>query len=278
MSPQMNAPNVVQHKSSAASRKDFIALNRYSSIKKVVGIASGKGGVGKSLVTSSLAIMARRKGLSVGILDADISGPTIPYSFGIHRKARANQSGVYPEMSHSGIRIMSINLLLDDTEAPVMWGGEVVSTVVKQFWSDVFWGELDVLFIDMPPGTGDIPLTICQTFPLDGIIFVTTPQEMIQKIVLKAINMAKYHEIPILGMVENMAYTVCPDCGHRHTVFGKGSLMEFCEEPDLPLLAQIPFDCNTSRFCDGGVIERLNNTALFDVTGEILKKIGLSAN
>jgi len=276
MSPKTNAPNVVQSDSSASNRKDFISLNRYSAIKKVVGIASGKGGVGKSLVTSILAIMARRKGLNVGILDADISGPTIPYSFGVHRKARANQVGVYPEMSHSGIRIMSVNLLLDDTEAPVMWGGEVVSTVVKQFWSDVFWGELDVLFVDMPPGTGDIPLTIYQSLPLDGVIFVTTPQEMIQRIVLKAIRMAEYYEIPILGLVENMSHTVCPDCGHRHAVFGKGGLMEFCEEFNLPLLAQIPFDCNTSRFCDGGVIERLNNTALFDVTGEILNQLGLT--
>ncbi len=257
-------------------RKGFLPLNRHSSIQKVVGIASGKGGVGKSFVTSCMAIMARRRGYRVGILDADISGPTIPYSFGVKRKARVDQRGVYPELTYSGIRIMSVNLLLDNTESPVMWGGEVVSNMVGQFWSDVYWGQLDVLFIDMPPGTGDIPQAIYQSLPLNGVIFVSTPQEMIQKIVMKAVNMALLSHVPVLGMVENMAYTVCPDCGHRHSVFGKRGLDELCAELDIPLLAQIPFDNNSSRYCDSGVIERINNAALFGAAGEVLEAIGLS--
>lgn len=259
------------------NNENFIPLNPHSSIKKVIGIASGKGGVGKSLVASCMAIMARRKGFNVGILDADISGPTIPYSFGVSQKARADERGVYPELTYSGIRIMSVNLLLDDAESPVMWDGAVVSTIVQQFWSAVYWGNLDVLFIDMPPGTGDIPQTIYDSIPLDGVIFVSTPQEMIQKIVMKAVNMARVCHVPVLGIVENMAYTVCPDCGHSHSVFGKGKLMELCDILRVPLLAQIPFDPNTSRYCDDGVIERIENASFFHATSQVLKKIGLDA-
>ena len=271
-SPQTHPQNAV----TAPHVGKFLPLNTYSKIKKVIGVASGKGGVGKSLVTSCMAIMAQRKGYNVGILDADISGPTIPYSFGVTQKARVDKRGAYPELTYSGIRIMSVNLLLDDVEAPIMWGGAVVSTIVKQFWSEVCWGNLDVLFIDMPPGTGDIPQTIYGSIPLNGVIFVSTPQEMIQKIVMKAVNMATIFHVPVLGIVENMAYTICPDCGHSHAVFGKGGLMELCDELHVPLPAQIPFQPNTAHDCDNGVIERIDNAALFHATEKVLQKIGLN--
>ena len=203
--------------------KDLRAqLNRYSQIKKVVAVSSGKGGVGKSSVTAMLAVLMARRGYKVGVLDADITGPSIPKAFGISRKASANELGILPEETHMGIKVMSVNLLLEDETQPVVWRGPVVSGAVTQFWTDVVWGELDVLFIDMPPGTGDVPLTVYQSIHPDANIIVTTPQSLVQMIVGKAHRMADMLDIPVLGFVENMSFVKCPDCGREIPLFGDG--------------------------------------------------------
>ncbi|MBR5524523.1 MAG: Mrp/NBP35 family ATP-binding protein [Clostridia bacterium] len=233
-------------------------LNQYSSVKKVVAVSSGKGGVGKSSVTAMLAVMMARRGYKVGVLDADITGPSIPKAFGITRRAMANELGILPEETHMNIKVMSINLLLEDVNAPVVWRGPVVAGAVTQFWTDVVWGDLDVLFIDMPPGTGDVPLTVYQSIPLDGNVIVTTPQSLVQMVVTKAQKMAEMLNIPILGFVENMSSIKCPDCGKSIPLFGDGKALEnAAAEMGLSVLAKLPMDANIAALCDSGEIERV---------------------
>ena len=233
-------------------------LNQYSTIKKVVAVSSGKGGVGKSSVTAMLAVLMARRGYKVGVLDADITGPSIPKAFGITRKACANELGILPEETHMNIKVMSINLLLEDVNAPVVWRGPVVAGAVTQFWTDVVWGDLDVLFIDMPPGTGDVPLTVYQSIPLDGNVIVTTPQSLVQMVVGKAQKMADMLNVPILGFVENMSSVKCPDCGKTIPLFGDGKALEqAAAELGLPVLAKLPMDANVAALCDAGEIERV---------------------
>lgn len=236
--------------------------NNFNSIKKVIGVVSGKGGVGKSLITAMLSILINRKGYNTGILDADITGPSIPKMFGINKKAQVNEMGILPEKTHSNIRIMSINLLLDQADAPVIWRGPLLAGTVKQFWTDVIWGDLDFLFIDMPPGTGDVPLTVFQSIPLDGIIIVTSPQELVSMIVKKAYNMAKHMNIPVLGIIENMSYIKCPNCGEKIYLFGKSSLTETAKNLNLPVLGEIPVDPLMAQLVDKGEFEYFNNDYL----------------
>ena len=239
--------------------KDLRAqLNRYSQIKKVVAVSSGKGGVGKSSVTAMLAVLMARRGYKVGVLDADITGPSIPKAFGISRKASANELGILPEETHMGIKVMSVNLLREDETQPVVWRGPVVSGAVTQFWTDVVWGELDVLFIDMPPGTGDVPLTVYQSIHPDANIIVTTPQSLVQMIVGKAHRMADMLDIPVLGFVENMSFVKCPDCGREIPLFGDGKALEQAAAAQgLPILARLPMDAAVAALCDSGEIERV---------------------
>ena len=211
--------------------------NPYSHVNKVIAVVSGKGGVGKSMVTASLARMMREQGFSVGIMDADITGPSIPKMYGIHESAKGSDAGMFPCEAKDGTRIMSVNLLLEHEEDPVIWRGPVIAGVVKQFWTDVMWGELDYLFIDMPPGTGDVPLTVFQSFPVDGVVIVTSPQDLVRMIVKKAYNMAEAMHIPVLGIVENYSYLKCPDCGKKISVFG-----EIAEELGVPVLGKMPID------------------------------------
>lgn len=234
------------------------AANAYSAIKKVVAVSSGKGGVGKSSVTAMLAVLMARRGYKVGILDADITGPSIPKAFGITRRAQASELGILPAETHMNIKVMSVNLLLEDPNQPVVWRGPVLAGAVKQFWSDVVWGELDVLFIDMPPGTGDVPLTVYQSLPLDGNIIVSTPQSLVQMVVEKAHKMAGMLNIPILGVVENMSHVVCPDCGKKISVFGDDTqLTEAVEKMGSKVLARLPIDTKVAALCDSGEIERV---------------------
>ncbi len=229
--------------------------NELSKIKKVVGIVSGKGGVGKSIVTSMLAVLAEREGLNVAILDADITGPSIPQSFGITGKADACDLGLFPVQSHKGIKVMSINLLLEKVTDPVIWRGPVIANMVKQFWTDVIWDNVDIMFIDMPPGTGDVPLTVFQSIPIDGIIVVTSPQQLVSMIVTKAVNMAEMMKIPVLGIIENMSYIKCPDCGKDIEVFGKSNIESIASGHNLDILGRIPIDTKLAAACDSGLIE-----------------------
>ncbi len=226
-----------------------------SSIKKVIGVVSGKGGVGKSLVTSMMAVLLNRRGHHTAILDADITGPSIPKAFGIKEKASGNQLGLLPVRTKTGIDVMSINLLLEDEEAPVIWRGPILGGTVKQFWTDVIWNDVDFMFVDMPPGTGDVPLTVFQSIPLDGIIIVTSPQELVSMIVGKAVNMAKMMNIPILGIVENMSYVKCPDCGKEISVFGESHVEQTAKTYGLNVLARVPIDPAVAKNCDAGLVE-----------------------
>ena len=232
------------HAADCESKKtDFsVPANAYSSVKRVIGVISGKGGVGKSLVTASLARMMKEKGYNVGILDADITGPSIPKMYGVHEMARGSEEGIFPCIAKDGTRIMSVNLLLEEEDAPVIWRGPVIAGVVKQFWSDVIWDDLDYLFVDMPPGTGDVPLTVFQSLPVDGVVIVTSPQDLVQMIVKKAYNMAKQMNIPVLGIVENYSYVKCPDCGKEIKVFGESHIEEIAEELGVPVLGKMPID------------------------------------
>ena len=235
---------------------DFmVKAHPWSQVKKVIGVVSGKGGVGKSLVTSTLAVLLRRKGLSTGILDADITGPSIPKAFGITQKAQGSDKGIYPVKTKTGIDLMSMNLLLENDTDPVVWRGPVIAGAVKQFWSDVIWEYEDYLFVDMPPGTGDVPLTVFQSLPVNGIIIVTSPQELVSMIVEKAVNMANMMDIPILGVVENMSYVECPDCGKKIAVFGESHIDEVAAEKGLKVLAKLPIDPETASLVDAGKIE-----------------------
>ena len=237
-------------------------MNKYSNIKKVIGVVSGKGGVGKSLVSCLLAAKCAKAGLKVGVLDADITGPSVPRSFGITDRAMQDSECLLPNISEGGVKIMSINLLLEDENAPVVWRGPVISGVVQQFWTDVRWGELDYLFVDMPPGTGDVALTVFQSLPIDGIVVVSTPQELVKMIVNKALNMAKLMDVPVLGLIENMSYYECPDCGKRLEIFGKSKIDETAAEAGVPVLAKLPIDPEVTRLVDEGKIEEAQCEAL----------------
>ncbi len=240
--------------SSNQGQESFLApLNKYSKVKKVIGVVSGKGGVGKSFVTAALAAAMKKTGASVGILDADITGPSIPKMFGVTQEAYGNEEGmILPVETKEGIEIMSINLLMEHPEDPVIWRGPVIAGAVKQFWTDVVWGELDYLFVDMPPGTGDVPLTVFQSFPVDGILVVTSPQELVQMIVKKALRMAESMQIPVLGVVENFSYLKCPDCGKKIALFGESHIEETAKELAVRLLGQIPLDPTMARAADEG--------------------------
>ena len=232
------------HAGSCESKKEDLRApaNAYSNVKKVIGVISGKGGVGKSLVTASLARMMNEKGYNVGILDADITGPSIPKMYGIHEQAKGTEEGIYPCIAKDGTRIMSVNLLLEDEDAPVIWRGPIIAAVVTQFWSDVIWDDLDYLFVDMPPGTGDVPLTVFQSLPVDGVVIVTSPQDLVQMIVKKAYNMARQMNIPVLGIVENYSYVKCPDCGKELRIFGESHIDEIAGELGVPVLGRMPID------------------------------------
>ncbi len=244
--------------------------NAMSSIKKVIGVVSGKGGVGKSLVTSLLATAMSKIGKNTAILDADITGPSIPKIFGITEKAKGNDFGILPSKTKGGISVMSINLLLEDDTAPVVWRGPVIAGTVKQFWTDVIWEDIDYMFVDMPPGTGDVPLTVFQSLPVDGIIVVTSPQELVSMIVEKAVNMANLMNIPIIGIVENMSWVNCPDCNKKIKIFGESKTNEVAEKFSLPLLAQIPFDAKIASLCDSGSLENIEENPIDGAVDKIL--------
>ncbi len=238
------------------AKVDFsVPSNALSHVKKVIGVVSGKGGVGKSLVTSLLAVTMSKKGYKCGILDADITGPSIPKAFGVKDKIMGSKDGMLPVYSKGGIPVVSINLLLENDTDPVVWRGPVIANTVKQFWSDVIWGDLDYLFVDMPPGTGDVPLTVFQSLPVDGILVVASPQELVSMIVAKAVKMAELMKIPVLGLVENMSYFHCPDNGKDYQIFGESHIYEVAEVHGLPVLARIPIDPALASACDDGTIE-----------------------
>lgn len=253
------------------SPQSFLAkLNDKSSVKKVIGVVSGKGGVGKSLVTGLLAVATAKSGKKTAILDADITGPSIPKAFGITEKAGVSNERIYPVKTKTGIDIMSINLLLEDTTDPVIWRGPVIGGTVKQFWTDVIWEDIDTMYVDMPPGTGDVPLTVFQSLPIDGIIVVASPQELVSMIVAKAVKMAQLMAVPIIGLVENMSYISCPDCGKQIEVFGKSHINEVSVMYDIPVLARIPIDPSIAAAVDAGNIEDYEQ----DFLKEAVTKIG----
>lgn len=244
-----------------------------SSIKKVIGVVSGKGGVGKSLVTGMMSVLMNRQGNRAAILDADVTGPSIPMMFGINKeRAMANELGVIPVKSSTGIEIMSTNLILDEEDAPVVWRGPIIAGTVKQFWIDVIWQDIDYMFVDMPPGTGDVPLTVFQCLPVDGIIIVTSPQELVSMIVAKAVNMARMMNIPIVGVVENMSYIKCPDCGKEICVFGDSHIEEVAKQYDLKILGRLPIDPALAAACDAGRIEFFEGDYLDEAAREIAKQ------
>ena len=237
-------------------------LNPQATVKKVIAVVSGKGGVGKSTVTSMLAVAMARQGKRVGVLDADITGPSAPTAFGVTECQGASEDGLYPALSRTGIQVMSINLLLDNPDDPVVWRGPVIAGAVKQFWTDVVWEDVDYLFVDMPPGTGDVPLTVFQSLPVDGVIIVTSPQDLVSMIVAKAVKMANMMHIPVLGFVENYSYLQCPDCGKKINVFGKSHLDEIAAQFGLPVLARLPIDPAVAEAYDNGQMETVNTEVL----------------
>lgn len=242
---------------------DFSAqANANSHVKKVIGVVSGKGGVGKSLVTSLMSVLLRRRGLSTAVLDADVTGPSIPKAFGVHEQLMGTDGGILPAVSATGVKMVSLNLLLENETDPVVWRGPVIAGTVKQFWTDVMWGDVDFMFVDMPPGTGDVPLTVFQSLPLDGILIVTSPQELVGMIVEKAVHMAQMMNVPVLGIVENMAYFQCDACGKKHYIFGQSHLEEIAERNGVGLTAQIPMDPTLAAACDAGRIEMVEVSGL----------------
>ena len=249
---------------------DFLeAPNELSCVRRVIGVVSGKGGVGKSLVTSMLAVLLKRRGYNVGIMDADVTGPSIPKAFGIHEKAASTGTALIPARSKTGVDIMSVNLLLGNETDPVVWRGPVIAGAVKQFWTDVLWNDVDYMFVDMPPGTGDVPLTVFQSLPVDGIIIVTSPQDLVSMIVTKAVNMAKMMDVPILGLVENMSYFQCPGCGEKYKIFGDSHLEDVANANGLKILGRLPVDPKLAAACDKGVIELFDGDWLDQAADEI---------
>ena len=263
--------------SNCSSRKPeslLAPLNALSNVKHVIGVVSGKGGVGKSLVTSMLAVLMQREGHKVAILDADVTGPSIPKAFGLKPGVEGGPEGMIPPSTTTGIDVMSVNLLLEEEEKPVVWRGAVISGVVKQFWSETIWNDIDYMFVDCPPGTGDVPLTVFQSIPLDGIIIVSTPQELVSMIVAKAANMAKLMNVPVLGLVENMSYAICPDCGKHINVFGDSHIGEVAEKFGYDLLGQIPMDPKLAKLVDRGMLELMENDYLDAAAKVIENRLG----
>lgn len=260
--------------SNCSSRKQESMLKQpheKSSVKKIIGVVSGKGGVGKSLTTSLLASYAQKQGLSVGIMDADITGPSIPHIFGVTERITGDENGINTVLTPSGMQMVSMNLLLDDETMPVIWRGMVISGTVMQFWTDVIWKDVDLLFIDMPPGTGDVPLTVFQSIPLAGIVIVTTPQDLVKMVVEKAVNMANIMNVPVLGLVENMSYLTCPDCGKQIEVFGHSKAKAIAAEYGIPSIARMPLDPEITKLADNGRIEDYDSAPLQEVFEEIKK-------
>lgn len=255
------------HAGSCESRKKDMKApaNKYSQVRKVIGVISGKGGVGKSMVTASLARMMVEQGYTVGIMDADITGPSIPKMYGVHANAMGSEEGMFPCVAADGTKIMSVNLLLEKESDPVIWRGPVIAGVVTQFWTDVMWGDLDFLLVDMPPGTGDVPLTVFQSLPVDGVVIVTSPQDLVQMIVEKAYNMAKQMNIPVLGIVENYSYLECPDCGKKISVFGESHIDEIAEKLGVEVLGKMPIDPQLA--------EAVENEKFYEATNKYLKNI-----
>ena len=243
--------------------------NSKSKIDHVIGVVSGKGGVGKSLMTSLLAVQLNRRGYHTGVLDADITGPSIPKIFGVHQHAMGNDEGILPATTRTGIDIISVNLLLEDESAPVVWRGPMIANVVKQFWTDVIWKDVNFLFVDMPPGTGDVPLTVFQSIPVSGIVIVTSPQELVSMIVSKAVSMAKMMKVPILGIVENMSYVKCPDCGKEISVFGKSHVEQTAQKFGLKVLGRCPLDPQVAAKCDAGEVEQIEAPWLSNATDAV---------
>ena len=253
-----------------AAPQSFAApANAHSDIKKVIAVVSGKGGVGKSMVTASLAAAMAARGKRVGVLDADITGPSIPTAFGLHGRATATEEGILPALTKGGIAVMSLNLLMGKETDPVVWRGPVIAGAVKQFWTDVVWGDLDYLFIDMPPGTGDVPLTVYQSLPIDGVVVVTTPQDLVSMIITKAVNMANLMDIPVLGLVENYSYFECPGCGERHAVFGESKIDKVAEGLGLKVLARLPIDPRLAAAGDAGAVEDLECNYLTELAAQL---------
>ena len=245
--------------------------HKKSTVRKIIGVVSGKGGVGKSLTTSLLASFAQKSGKSVGIMDADITGPSIPHMFGVRERATGSEAGIDTVLSPSGMQLMSMNLLLDEATTPVVWRGMVISGTVMQFWTDVIWKDVDILFIDMPPGTGDVPLTVFQSIPLAGIVIVTTPQDLVKMVVEKAVNMANMMNVPVLGLVENMSYLTCPDCGKKIEIFGESKAKSIAAEYGIPAIARMPLDATISKLADAGRIEDYETDALQEIYAQIEK-------
>ena len=246
-------------------------LNPKAKVKKVIAVVSGKGGVGKSTVTAMLAVAMARQGKRTAVLDADITGPSAPTAFGVTECQGANEDGLYPAMTRTGIQVMSINLLLDNPADPVVWRGPVIAGAVKQFWTDVIWEDVDYMFVDMPPGTGDVPLTVFQSLPIDGVVIVTTPQDLVSMIVAKAVKMANMMHVPVLGFVENYSYLLCPDCGKKINVFGKSHLDEIAEKFGLPVLTRLPIDPAVAEAYDNGQMETVNTDGVDGVIQAVLK-------
>ena len=244
--------------------------NPMSEIDKVIGIVSGKGGVGKSLMTSLMASEMQKRGKQTAILDADITGPSIPKTFGIHEKAKGVEEGLLPLKSKNGTKVMSVNLILENETDPVVWRSPIITGVVKQFWSDVIWSEVDYMFVDMPPGTGDVPLTVMQSLPLNGIVIVTSPQELVSEIVEKAVKMAKMMHIPILGIVENMSYYVCPNCKEEHSIFGESHVEELAQKYGIPVVCKIPIMPSIASMCDKGKVEQIDAVWLEKLVNSLL--------
>jgi len=238
-------------------------------VKKVIGVVSGKGGVGKSIVTSMLAVLLRRRGYRTAILDADVTGPSIPQAFGLHTRAEGSDVGIFPVTSKTGVEVMSMNLLLEKETDPVVWRGPIIAGSVKQFWTDVLWGDVDVMFIDMPPGTGDVPLTVFQSIPVDGIVVVTSPQQLVGMIVEKAVRMAELMKIPVLALVQNMSYVKCPDCNTVIRPFGKSDLSALAKQYRIPATAELPIQKDLATACDAGVIELFEGNWLDGIADQL---------
>lgn len=251
-------------------------LHQFSSVKKVIGVISGKGGVGKSLVTSTMAVTLNRRGFKTAILDADITGPSIPKAFNIHERAKGNDDGIFPVTSETGIDIMSINVLLENETDPVIWRGSLISGTVRQFWSDVIWANEDYMFVDMPPGTGDVALTVFQSIPVDGIIIVTSPQDLVSMIVEKAVKMAQMMNVPILGIVENMSYFMCPDCGKKHHIYGESKIDEVAERFGTKVLAKLPIDPDLAKSVDNGTIEHFEGDYMNEAADEVVRQLTIN--
>ncbi len=247
--------------------------HKLSRVKKVIAVVSGKGGVGKSMTSAMLAVSSQRRGYNTAIMDADITGPSIPKMFGVHERAMGSDGGILPVNSASGVQLMSMNVLLDNEEEPVVWRGALISGTVLQFWTDVIWEAVDYMFIDMPPGTGDVPLTIFQSLPLDGIVIVTTPQDLVGMIVTKAVNMAEMMDVPILGIVENMSYLSCPDCGRKISVFGESAVDAIALEHNIPVVAKVPVDKELTKAADLGKIEEIEENYLQEFFDKIDKNL-----